>query len=158
MDNVKRRRLDFASLRPGIGLFGEEEKKNPNCVGVGTLPVQPQYEAVRMSTAELLQVLQKANIATVISQHMQQAQDVCYDCLWPKEGLTEEWVEEHVHKVFMDDYKKLSLLGNSVAGDDPATKLNKLVAYQPGGRRFYGYELRMPVNKKTTQYIKTEAL
>ena len=103
-----------------------------------------------MSTAELLQVLEKANLRnlrTVLSQQMQQAQDSCYDIHIPKQ-LTEEWVQEHVHEVFMDDRRALDLLCRSVHGNDPATKLNKLLAYQPLTQVFYGYELRLPVTKK----------
>ena len=132
---AKRPRVDdtLTLLRPGIGLMSnednEEEEENLLPFGLGALPVQPQYEAIEMSTAELLQVIQKANLATVLSQHMQQAQDSCYDILLPKQ-MTEEWVKEHVHKVYMDDHRALEALCDSFPGDDPATKLNKLIAYQ----------------------------
>ena len=157
---AKRPRRDHQShLRTGIGFLSHEEAGTTDFsyFGIGAVPVQPLYEAIEMSTAELLQVLEKANVATVLSQQQQQSQDACYDIHLPKK-FTEEWVKEHVHAVFMDDNEELRDLVASVVETDPATKLNKLSAFQSKTKDFFGYELRVPVEKKTTQYIKMEAL
>ena len=61
---AKRRRLQGELLRPGIGSSDLQD------YGLGT-PVQPQYEAIGVTTAELLQVIQKVNPATILSQHRQ---------------------------------------------------------------------------------------
>ena len=111
------------------------------------LPVQPLYEAIEQSTTELLQLLKRANLATVLSHQIQKASSIVYDMPIPKQ-LTEDWVEKHVHKVFVDDHDALRTLRSSVVSNDPATKLNKLVAYQPNVQKFYGYVLRVPVQKK----------
>ena len=58
-----------------------------------------------MNTAELLDIIKKANIATVISQQMQQS-EFYYTINFPAK-LTEQWVEDHVREVFVDDEEAL---------------------------------------------------
>ena len=102
------------------------------------MPQEPMYETREMTTAELSEVINRINPKTVISnQQMQHAQAVEYEIDWP-ERFTEKWVAMHVHRVFLDDEEEFSVLRESVAGDDPTTKLNKLIAYQPRARDFHG--------------------
>ena len=117
-------------MRPGIGRVSKTEKRervgralpvSSLHYGMGVVPVQPSYEAVRLSTAELLRLIQDINPATILSRQMQKVDNARYEMLWP-EKFTEEWVEEHVHEVYMDDQKALADLRKSVAGNHPDTQ------------------------------------
>ena len=144
-------------LRPGLGSHAPS--------WLDALPVQPQYESLEMTIAELLDVIKLSNVQTVFSQHMQQSEDSSYEIQFPKK-LSEERVEQHVREMFMDDDEALKTL--SVDHDDPSAKLERAMAYRQPGRRsrsrsrsrrgstsqsrsnsnnFYGYELRVEVTK-----------
>ena len=123
----------------------------PPTLGLGTMPELPRHEAIECrGMYELLQIIQKANIASVLSQHMQQAQNHCYDIIMPSDtkSLTEEWVKEHVHALHMDDDSSLEQLVRSVVNNAPGQKLEKLLAWKNCSEKFYGYELRVPVKKR----------
>ena len=79
---AKRQRHGGGNLRPGIGLLagtigeGEEEEEEAHLPqGLGAVPTQPLYEAIRMSTAELLRMLVKINPSTILSQQMQKKRE-----------------------------------------------------------------------------------
>ena len=121
---AKRRRVENALLRPGVGIG------NHMLRGLGAVPAQPNYEAIPQTTAELMDIILKANFATVIGQHMQGAENPSYAYDMPQR-VTAEWVNEHVREVFMDDPAALAQLKKSVNSHAPLDKLNKLLAYQP---------------------------
>ena len=100
---AKRCHLKYA--RPGSAI-GDGQNQEYN---IGALPIQPLYEAVKMTNSELTDLLNKMNLGTILRQQMQCATDVVYRLQIPQQ-ITEEWVREHVHKVYQDNEEALKNL------------------------------------------------
>ena len=110
-----------------------------------------------MDVNELLKIIKRANIATVLSQQMQHSKNITYKLLFPSQ-LSEQWVQDHVHPVYMDDEDAILDLKRSA--EYPADKWARIESYRQSGRssgEFYGYELRAPVEKSNSFYQNNEA-
>ena len=83
-----------------------------------------------MSTVELVEIIQELNLAKILGSQMQHHEDPCYHVHIP-EVITEDWVKEHVHEVYMDDMGALEALRQSVHKTYPAQKLDKITEYEP---------------------------
>ena len=88
---------------------------------------------------------------------MQKAKDICYEIDIPKE-LTGERAGQHVHAVYIDDEKVAH--GSSYISKISYAKrrFEKTACIRAKRERIYGCDLRVPVKKEITRYIKTEAL
>ena len=92
---------------------------------------------------ELLRLVKHLNLGSVARRV---GVEGCYSLLWP-EVLTECWVTEHVHDVFVDERDTLAVSCRSVTNNALLTKLLATCLRIPP-RALYGHELRLPVKKK----------
>ena len=76
--------------RPGIGFVAASNKRGDGkhsetslCYGIGVIPIQPLYEAIEMTPAEILQVIKNINPKATLTRQMQVSGDVCYEIQWP---------------------------------------------------------------------------
>ena len=70
---VKRRRQgQGVNMRPGVGFFADEDDGGGHLpCGLGATPMIPQYEALPMSDAEVLEMIKKIDPARTLSRQMQ---------------------------------------------------------------------------------------
>ena len=88
-----------------------------------------------VSPSELLRVVELLDLDS-IKRGVQSHDGACYDVLLP-EQITEKWVTDHIQEVFLDDQASLALLQNSMASDDPATRLARMRVYKLPDNVFY---------------------